>query len=204
MLDNQMFELLDKLKKVNYETIDIDDFLDQRECDPFDSEWVRVYQAIEELKKGKEMVDTREIEKKAYITVYEKTECDDLAGYIADDFGSVSYTHLDGDSVDEMDDAIWHLETIEEKELPVDEINAYNHMAIYLRWCMEHDLMAEGFMEEYGDVVQKVKDDVESVDLRVFIRDELEGQLFGSLFNQKGLAFASYYYGENDLSLIHI
>lgn len=38
MLDNQMFELLDKLKKVNYETIDIDDFLDQRECDPFDSE----------------------------------------------------------------------------------------------------------------------------------------------------------------------
>lgn len=64
MLDNQMFELLDKLKKVNYETIDIDDFLDQRECDPFDSEWVRVYQTIEELKKGKEMVDTREIEKK--------------------------------------------------------------------------------------------------------------------------------------------
>ena len=104
----------------------------------------------------------------------------------------------DGDGVDEMDDAIWHLETIEEKELPVDEINAYNHMAIYLRWCMEHDLMAEGFIEEYGDVVQKVKDDVESVDLRVFIRDELEGQLFGSLFNQKGLAFASYYYGEND------
>ena len=51
----------------------------------------------------------------------------------------------DGDGVDEMDDAIWHLETIEEKELPVDEINAYNHMAIYLRWCMEHDLMAEGF-----------------------------------------------------------
>ena len=56
MLDNQMLELLDNLKKVNYETIDIDDFLDQRECDPFDSEWVRVYQAIEELKKGKEMV----------------------------------------------------------------------------------------------------------------------------------------------------
>ena len=51
MLDNQMLELLDNLKKVNYETIDIDDFLDQRECDPFDSEWVRVYQAIEELKK---------------------------------------------------------------------------------------------------------------------------------------------------------
>lgn len=44
MPDNQMFELLDNLKKVNYETLDIDDFLDQRECEPFDSEWIRVYQ----------------------------------------------------------------------------------------------------------------------------------------------------------------
>ena len=26
------------------------------------------------------------------------------------------------------------------QELPIDPINAYNHMAIYLRWCMEHDL----------------------------------------------------------------
>ena len=41
----------------------------------------------------------------------------------------------DGDGVDEMDNAVWHLETIQEKNLPVDEINAYNHMAIYLRWC---------------------------------------------------------------------
>ena len=104
----------------------------------------------------------------------------------------------DGDGIDEMDDAVWHLETIQEKNLPVDEINAYNHMAIYLRWCMEHDLMDDAFMEEYGDVVQKVKVDPKSVDLRVFIRDELEGQLFGALFNPKGLAFASYYYGEND------
>ncbi len=90
MPDNQMFELLDNLKKVNYETIDIDDFLDQRECEPFDSEWIRVYQAIEKLKKERAVEDTREIEKKAYITVFEKTECDDLAGYIADDFGLIA------------------------------------------------------------------------------------------------------------------
>ena len=48
----------------------------------------------------------------------------------------------------EMDDASYHLESIEEKGLPVDPINAYNHMAIYLRWCMEHDLMGEEFL--YG------------------------------------------------------
>ena len=98
----------------------------------------------------------------------------------------------------EMDCADWHLETIQEKNLPVDEINVYNHMAIYLRWCMEHDLMGEEFLAEYGEVVEKVKADPASVDLREFIRDELDGQLVGPMFNKIGRAFASYYYGEPD------
>ena len=105
----------------------------------------------------------------------------------------------DGDDyVGEMDDAVWHLETMQEKDLPVDEINAFNHMAIYLRWCMENDLMGRDFLKEYNEVVKQTRDDPAGVDLRVFIRDELEGQLFGSLFNQRGRAFASYYYGESD------
>ena len=104
----------------------------------------------------------------------------------------------DDDYVVEMDDANGHLETIEEKALPVDEINAYNHMAIYLRWCMEHDLMDKKFLVEYGEVVEKVKADPDSVGLREFIRDELDGQLVGPLFNKIGRAFASYYYGEPD------
>ena len=49
-----------------------------------------------------------------------------------------------------MDDAAWHLESIQEKGLPVKEINAYNHMAIYLRWCKEHDLMSAEFMSGTG------------------------------------------------------
>ena len=101
----------------------------------------------------------------------------------------------EGDYVVEMDDADWHLESIQEKELSVDEINAYNHLAIYLRWCMEHDLMDEEFLAEYGDVVEKVKTKPSSVDLREFIRDVLDGQLVGPLFNKIGRAFASYYYG---------
>ena len=109
-------------------------------------------------------------------------------------FGSVE----DGEGVDEMDDAVWHLETIQEKNLPVDEINAYNHMAIYLRWCMEHDLMSVEFMERYWEQVQLFMADLSHADLRSFIRDQLKGQLFGALFNQTGLAFASYYYGESD------
>ena len=108
--------------------------------------------------------------------------------------GTLSNDNFDG----EMDDASYHLESIEEKELPIDPINAYNHMAIYLRWCMEHDLMGEDFLKEYSEVAKQVKADPASVDLREFIRDELDGCLFFVLFNQQGRAFAGYYYGEGD------
>ena len=108
--------------------------------------------------------------------------------------GTLSNDDFDG----EMDDVSYHIESIEEKELPIDPINAYNHMAIYLRWCMEHDLMGEEFLAEYGEVVEKVKADSASVDLREFIRDELDGCLFSVLFNHQGRAFAGYYYGEGD------
>ena len=108
--------------------------------------------------------------------------------------GTLSNDDFDG----EMDDASYHLESIEEKELPIDPINAYNHMAIYLRWCMEHDLMGEDFLKEYSEVAKQVKADPASVDLRAFIQDELDGCLFSVLFNQQGRAFAGYYYGEGD------
>ena len=108
--------------------------------------------------------------------------------------GTLSNDDFDG----EMDDASYHIESIEEKGLPIDPINAYNHMAIYLRWCMEHDLMGEEFLKEYGEVVKQVKADPASVDLRAFIQNELDGCLFSVLFNQQGRAFAGYYYGEGD------
>ena len=108
--------------------------------------------------------------------------------------GTLSNDDFDG----EMDDASYHIESIEEKELPIDPINAYNHMAIYLRWCMEHELMGEDFLKEHGEVVKQVKADPASVDLRAFIQDELDGCLFSVLFNQQGRAFAGYYYGEGD------
>ena len=108
--------------------------------------------------------------------------------------GTLSSDDFEG----EMDDASWHIESVEEKELPIDPINAYNHMAIYLRWCMEHDLMDKDFLTEHGEVVKQVKADSASIDLRAFIRDELDGCLLSVLFNQQGRAFAGYYYGEGD------
>ena len=108
--------------------------------------------------------------------------------------GALAKESFDGD----MDNAAWHLETIREKHLPVDEINAYNHMAIYLRWCIEHDLMSVEFIERYNEQYQAFLADIRRADLRSFIRDSLKGQLFGALFNEVGSAFAGYYYGVSD------
>ena len=108
--------------------------------------------------------------------------------------GTLSNDDFDG----EMDDASYHIESIEENGLPIDPINAYNLFAIYLRWCMEHDLMGEDFLKEYGEMAKQVKSDPASVDLRAFIRDELNGQIMVPMFNKIGRAFTSYYYGEPD------
>lgn len=95
-----------------------------------------------------------------------------------------------------MDDAARHLETLHEKNLPVEEITAYNHLAIYLRWCVENDLMSEAFTREYGAMINSVKQELAFADLRPFVRDELGGCLTVSLFNEEGMAFARYYYGD--------
>lgn len=91
-----------------------------------------------------------------------------------------------------LDDAEWHLESVRDKELPVDEINAFNHMAIFLRWCIEHHLMGETFTRDYPEALTNPKD------LRGFIRDRLDGKLLRSMLNNEGYDFARYYYGDND------
>ena len=95
-----------------------------------------------------------------------------------------------------LDNGAWHLESIRDKELPVDELCAYNHMAIYLRWCMEQDLMSLEFLERCWDTAEAFNADPAGTDLRPFIRDELGGQLFSALFDEEGEAFARYYYDQ--------
>ena len=93
-----------------------------------------------------------------------------------------------------MDNAQWHLDSLHEKKLPVDEITAYNHLAIYLRWCIEHELMADWFVRQYAATVRAVREHPADTDLRPFIRDDLHGILMRGFFGEEGTAFAQYYY----------
>ncbi len=95
-----------------------------------------------------------------------------------------------------MDDAIWHLNSIKQKELPLDELTAYNHMAVFLRWCIEHDLMSDAFCEKNASFISSVKSGKNKRDLRKFIRDDkdFKGCLSIDVFNEIGAAFCRYYY----------
>lgn len=97
-----------------------------------------------------------------------------------------------------MDNGIYRLAALREKHLPVEEIAVYNHMAFYLRWCIEHDLIGNAFREEYRRLIRQILTEPARTDLRLLIRDELAGQLYTVLFNQKGRAFARYYYGRHE------
>ena len=97
-----------------------------------------------------------------------------------------------------MDNAQWHLDTLREKKLPVDELTAYNHLAIYLRWCIEHELMADWLVRQYAATIRAVQEHPADTDLRPFLRDELHGILMHGFFGEEGEDFARYYYGDGD------
>jgi len=103
-----------------------------------------------------------------------------------------------GYDISYIDDAKKHEEKIEELHLSADELAPYNHMAIYLRWCIEHNLMSQPFLFRHGDLVDRVKAE-DSIDLREFIRDneDLHGGLSTILLNRVGTMFAKWYNWEN-------
>lgn len=97
---------------------------------------------------------------------------------------------------DVIDYAGWHKENIEENDLPVDEIQTYNHIAIYLRFAIENDLMSDDFLADNMELVDSVLYNTEDFDLREYIEDFYSGCLLFEMFSDRGFSFASYYYNK--------
>ncbi len=98
-----------------------------------------------------------------------------------------------------IDSAHAHMQSIFEKELDLGIFAAYNHIAIYLRWMIENDLMCAEFCENYQEVIDIVDGTQSSddFDLRVFLHKQFNGRLIIYLFNETGAHFTAEYYGEN-------
>lgn len=98
---------------------------------------------------------------------------------------------LESDLLDLSDD---HQETLESKQLPVDTLAACSHLAIFLRWMIEHDLLCEDFLLTHEEVLRAVRQGRYAGDLRVFMNYKLQGCLLGRFFSAEGQAFAAWYY----------
>lgn len=86
-----------------------------------------------------------------------------------------------------------HSDKIGEKDLPLDPICGANHIAIFLRWCIEHKLIAPEFYENCSDVVEGVLSGSQT-DLREFIANYFAGELMPYQLSFLGAGFAHYYY----------
>lgn len=94
---------------------------------------------------------------------------------------------------DIMDSSEWHLGDYYLKGIEVDEINVYNHLAIFLRWAMENSFLSDNFLKAYGKELKKYTSQ-DFIDLREFVKYRLKGDLRKSFFNDVGKEFIRYYY----------
>lgn len=94
-----------------------------------------------------------------------------------------------------FDDGMLHLLPLYKENIVQQsgELNAFNHMAILLRWLIEHDMMSDEFASKYDYVIKNVKTSPESIDLRKFIIDNLIGTLRYDILNDDIIDFIEAY-----------
>lgn len=94
-----MNTLIKVLEQMNFNILDIDELLNNRDAAVFDVEWIRVYNAVESLKNSinypeAEKENNAKIREQVFRMLYEFTSDSDLAGYVSDDFGLISDARL--------------------------------------------------------------------------------------------------------------
>lgn len=100
---------------------------------------------------------------------------------------------------DIMDSAEWHLGDYYSKGIEVEEINIYNHLAIFLRWAMKNSFLSDNFLKAYGKELEKYTSQ-DFVDLREFVKFRLKGDLRKSFFNDIGKEFIRHYYDYDNIN----
>lgn len=87
--------------------IDIDETLDNRDADPFDSDWGKAHaQVTDSVVDARDRPALVELREAAYLRCYELTQNPDLSGYVSDDFGLIG-TYLLLDEQNDWVNALW-------------------------------------------------------------------------------------------------
>ena len=112
----------------------------------------------------------------------------------------LEYSEEEKEMLDDiMDSADWHLGDYYSKGIEVEEINIYNHFAIFLRWAMENSFLSDNFLKAYGKELEKYTSQ-DFVDLREFVKFRLKGDLRKSFFNDIGKEFIRHYYDYDNIN----
>src|SRR5688572_1428168 len=86
---------------------DHDTALDERDADPFDSDWIKVHRELKDVPISAEQKELlTEISKAAFLATMGATKNSDLAGYISDDFDLLGRGII-ADAADPWLNAIW-------------------------------------------------------------------------------------------------
>ena len=102
---------LDLLGKVDFSDADLaDDLLDERDSDPFDSEWMRAYAAVQDAEVEAELQKTNvaidDLREWAFKTAHGVSGNAEIAAYVADDFELIARA-LQANWSDEWLGALW-------------------------------------------------------------------------------------------------
>lgn len=121
-----MKELLNCLSGIDYDIFDeeyLNELLDSRDSDPFDTQWCRVDDEIKALKNDQNYTDEIEeqqnkVREKAFIIIEQNLESE-LSEYVSDDFGLI-YDSLVLNYKDEWLNKL--IETYQNKKIPSGEL----------------------------------------------------------------------------------
>lgn len=79
-------KIIDNIKKFDYSTINVDDFLDNRDTELFETEWLKIYKQVDNLEIPEEVRKKSDtLRKEVFLTIDEKIGVSELSEYISDD-----------------------------------------------------------------------------------------------------------------------
>lgn len=96
-----------------------------------------------------------------------------------------------------LDEGSWHCNKVDDDELPLDRIVGYNHLAVFLRWMSEHDMLSDYLLKYFPTLPKIIK--YKKEDLRKVIDESslFRGELCEQHFNEIGRKFALSFYQFN-------
>lgn len=86
-----------------------------------------------------------------------------------------------------------HSAKIEDKALDLKSICGANHIAAYLRWIIEKNMLDDDFVDFFEEELDAIH--CGKLDIRKFLINSLDGELLLDMMNEEGAEFTKYYYG---------